>query len=107
MSRKPRAAEKDASVTKIRSVLAKYETVHPKAKIDIYRQNDAAIRIRVIDPDFKDMDRVDRDSEVWQFLDKLPAEVLGEIYLLLLLTPQETAKSFANMEFENPIPSRL
>jgi stress-induced morphogen len=107
MSRKPQAAKKDASIAKIRTVLAKYEATHPKAKVDIHRQNDAVIRIRIIDPDFKDMDRVDRDSEVWRFLDELPADILGEIYLLLLLTPQETAKSFANMEFESPIPSRL
>ena len=62
-----------------------------------------AIRIRIIDPDFAGMDLV--DTLLWKYLDKLPDEAISEITLLLLFTPKETKKSFANMAFENPVPT--
>jgi hypothetical protein len=37
----------------------------------------------------------------------LPEEVVAEITVLLLLTPDEAKKSVGNVDFENPIPSRL
>lgn len=100
-------AKSDPDIEKIREVLAEYMSDHPNAKVDIQRQNSVSIRIRIVSPDFKGMDRVDRDTALWKFLDRLPEEVISNITFLLLLTPQETAKSLANMDFENPIPSRL
>jgi hypothetical protein len=97
----------DAEIARIRTVLAEYQNDHPNAKIDVQRQNNVSVRVRVIDPDFKGMDRVDRDNLMWTFLDRLPEEVISNITMVLLLTPREAPKSLANMEFENPIPSRL
>ena len=75
----------------------------PSRKVDVYRSNNVSIRIRIIDRDFAGMDAVERDATIWNFLDELPDEVVSEITLLLLYTPSEAEKSFANMEFENPI----
>lgn len=105
----PRAKKgtSDPHVEQIRACLSEYGREHPQAQIDVQRQNNVSIRIRIIDPDFRGMDRVDRDTALWKILDHLPEDVISNITLVLLLTPQETAKSLANLEFENPIPSRL
>jgi hypothetical protein len=105
MSRSVKFGKSDAVVRNILDVLGKYEEEHAKAKIDVYRQNDVAVRIRIIDPDFSGKDLGERDAMVWTFLDELPDEAISEITLLLLFTPKETKKSFANMEFENPVPT--
>jgi len=84
-----------------------YKPAHPESEIRSYRQNSASIRIRIIDPDFRGVDRVTRDDQVWEILGRLPEDVQSQITVLLLLTPEEAKTSFANMDFENPIPSRL
>ncbi len=97
----------DTQVQQIRDALSGYEVDHPKAQIEVRRQNSVSIRIRIIDPDFAGLDRVDREPAVWNVLKTLPDEVFANITMLLLLSPDETAGSFANREFEDPIPSRL
>jgi len=93
----------DVEVQQILDVLAEYRHTHPKAQIDARRRNPVSIRIRIIDPDFRGLNWVEREPEVWKLLKKLPEEVFVNITMLLLLTPEETETSFANMEFENPI----
>jgi hypothetical protein len=102
MSAKLQNAALDADVKKIRKVLGRYQAEHPEAKIDIYRTNNVSIRIRVIDPSLAKIDTVDRNSLLWEYLDELPDDVVSNISLLLLYTPKEATKSFANMEFEKP-----
>ena len=97
----------DTQVQKIRDVLSRYEGDHPNARIDVRRQNSVSIRIRIIDPDFAGLDRVDREPAVWDVLKTLPGEIFTNITMLLLLAPDETEGSLANREFEAPIPSRL
>ena len=97
----------DAQVQQVRKVLSRYESDHPNAQIDVRRQNSVSIRIRIIDPDFAGLDRVDREPAVWDVLKTLPDEVFTNITMLLLLAPDETEASLANREFEDPIPSRL
>ncbi|HJT31010.1 MAG TPA: hypothetical protein VJ783_03005 [Pirellulales bacterium] len=60
-----------------------------------------------MDRDFSGQGRAEREDDLWAIIEKLPEEVVSEISLLLLLTPDEAKKSFANMEFDNPVPSRL
>ena len=95
----------------VRAILKSLETFyrpgHPEAEIDSYRQNSASIRIKIIDPEFRHMDRVSRDNQIWEILGKQPEDIQSQITVVLLLTPEETKTSFANMDFENPIPSRL
>jgi len=91
----------------ILSALRAYKNSHPSADIKVQRQNNVSLRIRIIDKDFKGMDLVDRDTALWKILEPLPDEVVSQITMLLLLTPQETKRSFANLEFDHPIRSRL
>ena len=95
----------------VRAILAAleagYKSVHPAAQVDSYRYNSASIRIRIIDPDFQGMGRAVRDDQIWEILGKLSEDVQSQVTLVLLLTPEETKTSFANMDFDNPIPSRL
>lgn len=84
-----------------------YGSAHPQAKIEAYRYNPASIRIRIIDPDFKGMNRVERDDLVSAILDTLPEGVRAEIMILLLLTPQESKTSPMSQEFDHPAPALL
>jgi len=95
----------------VRSILqtlqVQYRANHPKASIEAYRYNPASIRIRIIDPDFKRINRLDREELVDPILEKLPEDIRSEITLLLLLTPEEQQESMGSMEFDNPTPSLL
>ena len=42
---------------------------------------------------------------MWNYFDSLSDEIQSDISMLVLLTPSEVKKSFANMEFEDPVPS--
>jgi stress-induced morphogen len=107
MAQAKRSKQEDRYVTKIRGALEAYREKHPRASVDAYRQNPASVRVRVIDPDFQGIDRVDRDSLIWTHLHTLPEDIQSEISMLVLLTPGETDSSLANLEFEHPIPSRI
>ena len=97
----------DGTLQAIAALLKAYESQHPESHSDLYRQNPAAVRIRIVDPSFVGRDRVERDDIVWKYLYKLAPEVRRDITVVLLLTPGEVATSFANQDFEDPIPSRL
>jgi len=98
--------EKDDSMKQIEVVLEAFQKDHPKAQITMYRQNSVSIRIRIIDPDFTGLSKADRNDRVWDYLDRL-SDDSPDISMLLLLTPSELPKSFANVEFEDPVPSAL
>lgn len=99
--------QSDTQVETVRSALAEYTDSHPDAQIDVRRQNPVSIRIRIIDPSFAGMTRVDREPPVWKLLQTLPEDVFACVTMLLLITPSEVPTSFANMEFDDPVPSRL
>ncbi len=97
----------DETIDKIIEVLRGYEADHARAQIDLYRQNSVSVRVRIIDPDFSGQGKPQRSHEAWRYLGQLPEEVQGDISTVLLLTPEETERSFANFEFDDPIPSKL
>ncbi len=97
----------DKALQLISDQLELYESKHPGSKAELYRQNPAAVRIRIVDPSFAGLDRIERDEIVWKYLYKLPPDVRGDITVVLLLAPDELETSFANQDFEDPIPSRL
>ena len=97
----------DVQIQRVLDVLDPYKADHPNARIKVRRQNSVSLRIRIVDPEFGGLDRVDREPPVWKLLKTLPEEVFTDITMLLLLTPDETEGSLANQEFEDPIPSRL
>src|SRR5256885_5785501 len=88
----------DAVVKKIVAALQDYQTANPRAQIDVYRQNPVSVRIRVVDPAFKGLEKSERHGKVWQLLDKLPEDVQSDISMLLLLTPDEKKGSIGNLE---------
>ena len=87
--------------------MEEYAAAHPNAQIEVKRQNSVSVRIRIIDPEFASKSRADREEEVWPALKDLPEETLSEVTVLLLLTEEEAEKSFASLDFDNPIRSRL
>lgn len=91
----------------ITQALEGYQQSHPEAVIKSYRQNSVSIHVRIIDPGLRGMDKAERHDLIWKILESLPESMLSQISILLLLTPEEVKGSFANMDFEDPIPSRL
>ena len=107
MARRPHTSQAGPGVQQVLDILETYKREHPRAIVDAYRQNSASIRVRVVDPDFEGIGRFARHDRIWNLLQELPENILSQITVLLPLTPEETKTSFANMDFDNPIPSRL
>jgi hypothetical protein len=97
----------DEVIDKIIVALRDYEADHSQAQIDLYRQNSVSVRVRIVDPDFAGQGKPQRSQQAWRYLGKLSDDVQSDISTVLLLTPDETRASFANLEFEDPIPSKL
>jgi hypothetical protein len=100
-------AKADRTIKKIITALERYQAAHPDAEMDVYRQNPVSIRIRVIDRVVRGQDASQRQAAFWTHLEDLPEDTRGDISMLVLLTPEERQTSFANMEFEDPVPSTL
>jgi stress-induced morphogen len=98
-----RRGDTDTTIKKIVDVLRDYEADHPRAQIELYRQNPVSVRVRILDPDFAGTNKVERSKTVWKYLDRLSDEEQSDISSLLLLVPDETKMSFANFEFEDPV----
>ncbi|MGC1274709.1 MAG: hypothetical protein WBC44_13465 [Planctomycetaceae bacterium] len=79
--------------------------------VDAYRYNSASIRLRIIDPSFKERPREDRDDLVEPLLLKLDEDTRADIMTLVLLYPGEKSDSFrafiTDEEFEHPSRSLL
>jgi len=99
--------QSDEIIEAIVESLRTYERDHPHAEIVLYRQNSVSVRIRIIDPSFKDLTRIQRSNLIWTYFHTLSEDEQSEISMLILLTPEEVEKSFANMEFDDPVTSDL
>ena len=98
----------DEAVEAIKDALDAYEIEHPGADATLYRQNSASIRLRVIDRRFEGMTRSRRHADIWDYLAaRTPEDALADVSLVLAVAPAELKMSFANFEFESPIPSKL
>jgi hypothetical protein len=101
-------ADADAPVQALKAALDAYEAEYPGAEAALYRQNPGSIRVRVIDRRFEGMTKSRRHAHVWDFLAaRSPEDNMADISQLLTLAPAELGQSFANFEFEDPIPSGL
>jgi hypothetical protein len=99
--------DSDDTLSAVNAALAEYELANPDAQADLYRNGRYAIRIRVVDPAFDGLTRVARQKLVWPHLRRLPADVVNEITVVLLLAPSEVDTSYGNTEFEHPVPAGL
>ena len=98
----------DKYVKLIKKALDKYERAYPGSKATLYRQNSVSVRVRILDPRFADWSKARRYDDVAAFLAReLDEDTLQEISVLLTLTSNELKSSLANLDFENPLPSRL
>ena len=97
----------DEDVELVNAAFEPYVHQYPNARFDAYRQNSASLRIRIIDPRFASLGLAERERDVWDLLRSLPDDVFTQITMLLLLSPDEADRSFANQDFENPLPSEL
>lgn len=95
--------DSDPILEQMVEALRAYEANHPHSRIDLYRLNPVSVRIRIIDPDLAGLSRVDRNDNVWKYLDALSDEAQADLSSLVLITPEETARSFSNLAFEDPV----
>ncbi|MBI1901837.1 MAG: hypothetical protein HYS13_12095 [Planctomycetia bacterium] len=107
MAGRKKLKDVDEHVSRVVPALGAYKKARSRSEIDVHRHNSVSIRIRIIDADFQGLDLVERDNEIWKILDRLPDDVRSEVSLVLLLTPHEAKTSYANVEFEHPVPSNL
>ncbi|QDU61742.1 hypothetical protein Pan216_26050 [Planctomycetes bacterium Pan216] len=99
--------QSDEVIERIVEALKDYEKKHKDAAVDIYRQNPFSIRVRIVDSGFAGMTKVERSNIVWEYLKSVTDDDVSDISTLLLLTPEEKETSFANFEFDDPVPSNL
>lgn len=104
MAIKVKKNNRDKCLRQLVGVLEEFDKRHPKSEIDAYRYSDVSVRVRIVSPHFKGQSRAEREEEIWELLSHIPEDVVAELSLLLLLAPEEKAKSLANFEFENPTP---
>ncbi|OJW18949.1 MAG: hypothetical protein BGO49_18060 [Planctomycetales bacterium 71-10] len=97
----------DETLDAIASAFEAYSADRPGVEVAMYRQSPYSIRVRVLDPAFETMSRGERSRLVWSYLAKLTEDQQADINMLLLRTPEEIRDSFANMEFEDPLPPIL
>lgn len=98
----------DPIIEALRRALEIYEQQHPDARAELYRQNSASVRVRVVDPAFARQNRGDRHDQLWEFLAaQAGEEAVADVSVLLPLTPDELSRSFANHDFEHPMRSEL
>jgi len=98
----------DEAVQTLKGALDAYELEHPGSEAALYRQNNASIRLRVIDRRYEGMTKSRRHADVWDFLAaRVPAETLSDVSLVLAIAPGERGTSLMNFEFENASPSRF
>ena len=97
----------DETIDRMIDALRAFEVDHPHSQIAIYRQNPVSIRLRIVDSDFRGLEKSQRHEIVWKYLEKLSEEDQGDLSMLVVLCPEELSRSFANMEFEDPVPSLL
>jgi hypothetical protein len=98
----------DDAVQALKNALDAYEAEHPGAEAALYRHNPGSIRLRVIDRRIEGMTKSRRHADVWDFLAaRVPEDTLADVSLVLTIAPAELKNSFANFEFESPVPSGL
>jgi len=98
----------DDVVMRVKAVLDEYESRYPGATAELYRQNPASIRIKIVDDRFAGRPKGQRHDEVWDFLAaRLNEDDMQDISVLLPLATSDLRSSLMNLEFEHPTDSKL
>jgi hypothetical protein len=92
-----------------RKIESLFRTEFPQT--DAYRYNSASIRVRVIDDRFEGLSIAEREAMVVPLPRKLPKKTRDDVLVLLTLAPSEqktfNSQTLMNLEFEQPLPSRI
>ncbi len=96
--------QSNEKVKQILDVLVEYQDAHVNALIEAHETFYSTIHIRIIDPDFAEIDDLDRDAKIWALLKQLPEELFCKITMLILVTPTEAHDSGSSIEFDHPLP---
>ena len=107
MAKRAKPVASDPLLNEVQDVFGAYRERHKTSRVDVYRHNAASIRVRIIDPAFRGLDRVQREAKVWTLMDQLSDDARSDVSVLLLITPEEKQTSLMNLEFEDPTPSRF
>ena len=99
--------ETDPTLQTFADQLVAYAEANPHVEIQLYRHTPYSVRIRVIDPNFRGKTKSMRHREVWPTLYELPEDILNELSVLILVTPEEKDSSMSSREFDDPIPSTM
>lgn len=83
--------------------LGPYAAARPGAEVDVYRYSPVSVRVRLIDPTFQGKDRSERHKAVWPILNELDRDVLDELTMLVLISPDEQETSVVNRDFNTGI----
>ena len=97
--------EQDEIFAAIVRQLERYATEHPAATVEAYRHGEYAVRVRITSPDFVGRSRTDRHNEVWAYFAPLTEDELGDLHVLVCVTPEERARSIASIDFDDPLPA--
>jgi hypothetical protein len=97
----------DSRLEAVGKALVKYGKQHQNAEVVVHRLSSAFIRARIAAPDFAGLSKADGHDFVWGFPADLQEDRQSQASVRLLWTPDEVDKSFANVESDNPTPSRL
>ena len=98
--------ERDEYVDRIRAALEQLERDRPGAEASLYRALPGVIKARVVDDRFAGVDHYARHDDVFAYLrDHLDEDTMQELYILVLVAPDEMARSIANIDFEDSVPS--
>ena len=74
----------------------------------VYRYNPVAIRVRIISPKFRGKSMAEREEMVNKAFKSLPPEVIEDITMQFMLTPEEARRpTLLLREFDDPVDSHL
>jgi stress-induced morphogen len=91
----------DPLTERIRDAVRSYTDAHPSAEALVYRYSPVSVRVRVVDPGFRGKSRSERHNQIWPLLHPLDEDTLGDLTMLLLITPEERETSIADRDFTN------
>ncbi len=99
----------DRTAAIYRALASHFPELDSRPKEVVYVYNPVAIRVRVVAESFEGQSYFQRHRRVMKALSPLPEEIVGDITMVLALTPSELQKqqSLVNFEFDDPSRSRL
>ncbi len=108
---RPKASKKQDERTAAiyQALSSQFPELDRRPKEVVYVYNPVAIRVRVVDESFAGLSYSQRHRRVMKALAPLPEEIVGDITMVLALTPAEIEReqSLVNLEFDDPSRSRL